>query len=58
MYDMSLVVLHSYNYEVLDKITIGCKKHLFPGKRWGMTKIGSTNGCPYVTTTGSRIFLT
>ena len=26
------------------------KKHLFPCQRWGMTKMGSTIGCFYVTT--------
>ena len=55
---MSLVVLHSHNYEVLGKIIIGCKKHLIPRKRWGMTKIGSTSECPYENTTGSGTFLT
>ena len=54
---VSLIVPHSHNREVLGKgHNRFFKKHNIPRKRWGMTTLGSTNKCPYMTTVGLRIF--
>ena len=51
---MLLVVSHSHNYGVLGNMIIGFRKHLISCKRWGMSKMGSTDKCPYVTTVGNE----
>lgn len=49
------MVLISHNHEELDKIIIGYPRDtLSYAKRWGKSKMDSTNGCPYLTIMGHK----